>query len=324
MTPLVSAVLCIALIALCLYAILGGADFGGGVWDLLASGKRARAQREAITLAIGPVWEANHVWLIFTIVLLFMCFPPAFADLSIRLFRPLTIALIGIILRGAAFVFRNYAAGAQGISLMWGATFGGASVLAPLAFGLCVGGMATGRYAWTSPFAWCIAIFALTLCAQVAAVFLTAEAADPELIEDFRRRALVASLAVVIAGAVALFVAYLTERALFVHLSAPHALVIVGAAMFLGAAVAGALLAARFTIARLLVAGEVVGILGAWFGAQSPYLIAGRFTYMQAASGERILEAFLIVTAAGAVVLLPSLWLLFSVFKGVPAARPKT
>ncbi|HTV72515.1 MAG TPA: cytochrome d ubiquinol oxidase subunit II [Candidatus Acidoferrales bacterium] len=322
MTPLVACVLTVALIALCLYAVFGGADFGGGVWDLLATGRRARAQREAITLAIGPVWEANHVWLIFTIVLLFTCFPPAFADLSIGLFVPLTIALVGIVLRGAAFVFRNYAAGAQGISLVWGAIFGGASVLAPLAFGLCVGGMATGRYAWSSPFAWCIAAFALTLCAQVAAVFLTMEVADAELVGDFRRRALLATLAVAAVGAVALIVAHATEPALFARLAAPRALVIVAVAMLLGAALGAALIGARYAVARILVAGEVVAILGAWFGAQTPYLIADRFTYMQAASGERVLTAFLIATGVGAIVLFPSLWLLFSVFKRAPA--PKT
>jgi cytochrome bd ubiquinol oxidase subunit II len=314
----VTLVLIVALLGVSLYAVLGGADFGGGVWDLLAFGKRARAQREAISLAIGPVWEANHVWLIFTIVLLFTCFPPAFADLAVGLFVPLTIALVGIVLRGAAFVFRNYAADVPGASPAWGAVFGGASVLAPLAFGLVAGGIATGRYAWTSPFAWCIAAFAIALCAQVAAVFLTIDVADRRLVQDFRRRAFVATFAVALAGAVALGVARAMEPALFAELVSWRSLTSVAVAMLLGIALLGALAARRYAVARITVACEIVAILTAWFGAQSPYLIEGRYTYAQAASSDAVLEAFVIATAIGALFLVPSLFLLLSVFKRAP------
>jgi cytochrome d ubiquinol oxidase subunit II len=314
----VTLVLVVGLLAVSLYAVLGGADFGGGVWDLLAFGKRARAQREAISLAIGPVWEANHVWLIFTIVLLFTCFPPAFADLAIGLFVPLTIALIGIVLRGAAFVFRNYAADVPGASPAWGAVFGGASVLAPLGFGLVAGGMATGRYDWTSPFAWCIAAFAIALCAQVAAVFLTIDVADRRLVQDFRRRAFVATVAVAFVGAVALGVARVTEPALFTELVSWRSLTSVAVAMLLGVASLGTLAVRRYAVARITVACEVIAVLAAWFGAQSPYLIEGRFTYAQAASPDAVLEAFVITTAIGALFLIPSLCLLLLVFKRAP------
>ncbi|HEY0798518.1 MAG TPA: cytochrome d ubiquinol oxidase subunit II, partial [Candidatus Baltobacteraceae bacterium] len=208
---LVTLVLLAALIAISLYAILGGADFGGGVWDLLAFGPRAQAQRDAVTLAIGPVWEANHVWLIYVVVLLFTCFPSAFADLAIGLYFPLMIALVGIVLRGAAFVFRNYAADAEGISSLLGVVFGSASILAPIGFGLAVGALATGRDNWTGPFACCIALFAVALCAQIAAVFLTIDVTDRRLAEDFRARALLATLAVAAIGAVALLTASATE-----------------------------------------------------------------------------------------------------------------
>jgi cytochrome d ubiquinol oxidase subunit II len=105
----IAAIVAVGGVAMMLYAVLGGADFGGGVWDLLATGPRAQAQRDAITHAIGPVWEANHVWLIYILVLSWTCFPPAYADVAIGLYAPLSFALIGIVLRGAAFVFRNYA-----------------------------------------------------------------------------------------------------------------------------------------------------------------------------------------------------------------------
>src|SRR5690349_12175088 len=98
----------VAVAALLAYAVLAGADFGGGIWDLLARGPREEAQRSAITTAMGPVWEANHVWLIFLIVLLFSCFPAAFAALSVAFFVPFHLVLAGIVLRGAAFVFRSH------------------------------------------------------------------------------------------------------------------------------------------------------------------------------------------------------------------------
>src|SRR5216684_4080407 len=129
--------------ALILYALLGGADYGGGVWDLFAFGKRAPAQRALIAQAIGPVWEANHVWLIFVIVVLFTAFPPAYAALSVALFVPLHLVLVGITLRGAAFVFRGPQAGGPG-SGPWGAVFGVASVITPALLGMCVGAVSAG------------------------------------------------------------------------------------------------------------------------------------------------------------------------------------
>ena len=139
--------------ALVLYAVFGGADFGGGVWDLLATGPRASRQRAAITDAIGPVWEANHVWLVFALVLLFTCFPEAFAAISVGLFAPLLLALVGIVLRGAAFVFRNYASDAPAVTALWTVVFGIASLLTPFFLGAAAAGLATGRFAWAEPFA---------------------------------------------------------------------------------------------------------------------------------------------------------------------------
>ena len=178
MTPVLGAAL-IALAAVVLYSVLGGADFGGGVWDLLATGPRRNAQRDTISDAIGPVWEANHVWLIFVIVALFTCFPLAYADIATNLNAPLTIALLGIVLRGAAFVFRNYASDSPRLARSWTLVFGASSLLAPFFLGDAAGALATGRYAWTSPFALAVGLFAVALCAQVAAVFLLRETDDP-------------------------------------------------------------------------------------------------------------------------------------------------
>lgn len=305
----------VALVAIALYTVFGGADFGGGVWDLLASGPRRDAQRDAISDAIGPVWESNHVWLIFAVVTLFTCFPPAFADVATYLNAPLTLALAGIVLRGAAFVFRNYASDAVALARSWTVVFGASSIVAPFFLGDAAGALATGRYAWTSPFALSVGLFAVALCAQIAAVFLLHETDDPALREDFRRRAIRATLAVWVAGLLPALLARQAEPAFFAALTGPAARTAIGAALLLGVAVMLLVARRRDVAARAAVGAEVLAVLGGWFGAQSPSLVPGRWTLASAASSPAMLEAFLIAAAAGAVVLIPSLLLLFAVFK---------
>src|SRR5947199_9124883 len=132
----------IVFVALNAYAVLGGADFGGGVWDLLALGPRRERQRELIAEAIGPVWEANHVWLILAIVLLFTCFPPAFARLGTLLHIPLSLVFIGVVLRGSAFTFWRY--GADEEQRHWGVVFAIASLITPFLLGTTAGTIASG------------------------------------------------------------------------------------------------------------------------------------------------------------------------------------
>ena len=316
MTP-VAVVALIGLGALALYAILGGADFGGGVWDLLASGPRAREQRAAITAAIGPVWEANHVWIIYTLVLLFTCFPPAFADIASGLYVPLVFALIGIVLRGAAFVFRNYA-GAGAANATWSAVFGVASLLTPFAFGAAAGGLALGNYAWSSPFALATGLFAVAACAQLAAVFMLSEVPPGPLQEDFRRRAIRATIAVWILGIVPALAAGRTAAILRAALSDPVAFGSIALALAAGLAVILCVVRRREGAARVAVGIEALAILGGWFGAQAPALVPGRYTYVSAASSDAMIVAFLIATGAGFIVLVPSMLLLFRVFKRVP------
>jgi cytochrome d ubiquinol oxidase subunit II len=170
-------------------AVLGGADFGGGVWDLFAGGPRRDEQREAIAHAMGPVWEANHVWLIFVIVLLFTAFPPAFAALSVGLFGLFHFVLVGVTLRGAAFVFRGPEVGDRGAG-HWGTVFGVASVITPVLLGMAVGAVSAGSLRvqggqvqiggatpWLAPISLVIGALALALCAYLAAVYLTVETA---------------------------------------------------------------------------------------------------------------------------------------------------
>ena len=209
-----------AILALSLnaYVLFGGADFGGGVWDLLASGPRRARQRSVIAHALGPIWEANHVWLILAIVLAFTCFPPLYARLGTLLHIPLTLMLVGIVLRGSAFTFRTYDSQHDATQRRWGRIFASASVITPILLGVSIGAVVSGRLApmpgasfaqqyiepWCTPFAFSVGLLALVLFAFLAAVFLTLETGDSELREDFRRRALAAGVAVFFASALVL------------------------------------------------------------------------------------------------------------------------
>src|SRR5437764_5309144 len=134
----------VMVVSLNAYVLTGGADFGGGVWDLLASGPRRAAQRELIASQIGPIWEANHVWLILVVVVLFTAFPAAFATLGVVLHVPLSLLLIGIVLRGSSFVFRSYGARDDATQQRWGRVFAMASVITPILLGIVVGAVASG------------------------------------------------------------------------------------------------------------------------------------------------------------------------------------
>ena len=304
----------IILVSLTAYVLFGGADFGGGVWYLLASGPRRAQQREVIAKAIAPVWEANHVWLILAIVLLFTCFPRAFAVIAIGLHIPLTLMLIGIVLRGSAFVLQSYGGGG-------GRVFATASLVTPVLLGMCVGAVATGTVwrgvrdgsfvtsfigSWLTPFAFAVGVFTLACFAFLAAVYLTLEPKDAQLQEDFRTRALLAGLAVVLAA---------ISLAVFPDAPPVHAGIIALAA---AAALAAfwSLWRRRYRIARAATAAEVVFIVWGWALAQYPYLVPPDLTIADAASPRVTLELALIAVLAGAVVLFPSLYYLMRIFKG--------
>src|ERR1700757_3651575 len=201
----------IMLISLILYGVTGGADYGGGMWDLLASGPRAKRQRHAIVEAIAPIWEANHVWLILVIVLLFSGFPRAFSAIMIALHIPITAMLIGIVLRGSAFVFRKYDSTADAVQRRWSTIFGIASFFTPFFQGLTLGALTTGNIhlvgdqittgffaGWLTPFALTCGLFALALFAFLAATYMTvAVQSQPDLQNDFRLRAVWAQTALI-------------------------------------------------------------------------------------------------------------------------------
>ena len=319
-------------LALNAYALLGGADFGGGVWDLLATGPRKERQREVIAEAIGPVWEANHVWLILALVLLFTCFPPAFARLGTLLHIPLSLVLIGIVLRGSAFTFWRYGGGGHGDPEQrhWGVVFAVASLITPLLLGTTVGAIASGPLTdrgagtgeafyttyvapWLNPFALSVGVFALVAFAFLAAVYLTVEVEEPELREDFRRRALASGVALFGAALSALLLSPAAVRGALVFASWAVPLhLLTGAAAVTALA---ALWYCRWRLARAAAAVQVSLILWGWALSQRPYILPPDLTVAAAAAPPATLRLALAALVLGAVVLLPSLYYLFRVFK---------
>jgi len=315
----------ILLAGLTLYAALGGADFGGGLWDLLAGAdQRGRAPRQLIDDTITPVWEANHVWLIFVLVIFWTAFPPAFAAVMTAAALPLWLAAFGIVLRGAGFAFRK-----EVETLHWqrlfGACFAFSSLIVPFFMGTVIGAIASGRVpatpahtdlaVWTGPTSLMIGALFVAVCAYLAAVFLTREASRRE---DHRLRRYFAQRAVV-AGAIsgALSLATMAE----IHSSNPalfhglthRALPLVILAAACGLAVLALLATGRAHGLRTLSVLGVAAVVFGWGVAQSPVLLPGTgMTLTTAAAPHSVLVTIVVIFVVAALLVGPSFLLLFS------------
>jgi cytochrome d ubiquinol oxidase subunit II len=313
------------------YAVFGGADFGAGVWDLLAFGPDAQEQHDLIDQALGPVWETNHVWLIFLVVGLFSAFPAPFAVLVTVLYVPLTLALIGVALRGSAFVFRTHGLRTGKAAMkVWTRVFSFSSIITPFFLGLAAatvaggqirvqGGVAQanlGAFVLT-PFALTIGFMAIALCATLAAIFLTVEATNNNkhvIAEAFRWRGLIAGAITAILGALGLLLAPSAAPILWQGMLA-HALPVVIATMIIGIATAVTLFFRYFQIARALIVAETAFLLGSWGVSQIPYLIPPDVTVDAGAGPPSTLLLMLIGVIIGMIIILPSIWYLFYIFK---------
>lgn len=315
--------------SLTLYALLGGADFGGGVWALLARGPRAEAQRTTVARAIGPIWEANHVWMVIAVVLLFTSFPLAFSVAMIALHIPITLMLIGIVMRGSAFMFEKVDPAGRGGPAGWQRVFAISSLVTPVMIGVVFGaitvpgigyegGAVSGGFfaPWMAPFPWAVGGFTLAIFAWLAASYLTLETDDGALTEDFRLRALWCGAAVAaIGGLLILLGLHGSEgiQQLFHHTWA--GLLLVSGCLTLAGA-EGALLGRRYVAARLAAASTVAFLLAGWAVRQYPYLIAGAVTIDEAAAPEVTQRIVLWILGVGAVILAPAFTYLYLTFKG--------
>lgn len=327
------AVGCVLLVGIVLYGVFGGADFGAGLWDLTAGGARkGRQARALIDHAIGPVWEANHTWLIFCLVILWSGFPTAFAAIVTTLYIPLGIAVFGIVLRGSGFAFRKVLIGAAGRQVN-SAVFAVPSVITPFGFGTVAGGIASGRVpsggygdpltSWLNPTSFLGGVLAVTTCGYLAALFLTEEATQagaPRLATWAHRRALVSAGIAGIVALTGLFVLHHDAERLFDRLTGPALpLVVVSAVAGLAALAATALPHRRWRHrpVRLLGALAVAAILSGWGVGQYPYLLGDHLRISDASAPPQTMEALIVVAGLAVVFVVPPLvWLLLLTQRG--------
>jgi cytochrome d ubiquinol oxidase subunit II len=318
------AVAVVLLVGIVAYAVFGGADFGAGFWDLVAGGAaRGERPRALISDAIGPVWEANHVWLIFCLVVLWTAFSEVFASIGLTMFVPLTLAALGIVLRGSGFAFRKVVE-TTGERRLFGAAFASSSVIVPFCMGAIVGGIASGRVpaggesgdlwsSWLNPTSVLGGVLAVVACAYLSAVFLVSDArrhGDEELAGYFRRRAIGAAIVAGLVALAGLFILRDEARHLFDGLfSRALPLVILSGLCGLGAL--ALLLRDAHRGARILAIGAVASIVVGWAVAQWPYLLPNSVTIGEAAAPDGTLWSVLIVFAIAAVTIVPAIGFLY-------------
>jgi cytochrome d ubiquinol oxidase subunit II len=317
------AVAAILWVGVTLYAVFGGADFGAGFWDLTAGGpRRGAAARARIEHSIGPVWEANHVWLIFILVVSWTAFPRAFSAVMTTLYIPLALAAVGIVLRGAGFAFRKSVDDERARRAM-GAAFAASSVVTPFFMGAAVGAIASGRVpaagdgdpieSWTGASSLLIGAMFVAAGAYLAAVFLVEDsrrAGDSDLERYFARRAIAAAL---VAGAAALggILVMKTDSSLLYYGLTDEGLPLVVASGVFGAAVLAILARGARRGLRPLAAGAVVAVIWGWGVAQHPFLLPESLTIDAGAGAGAALTGLIVVFGAAVLLVLPSLGLLY-------------
>ncbi len=324
--------LIVLLTALTLYAVLGGADFGAGIWEFTTALQSTEKQRDHIFKAIGPVWEANHVWLIFMLMILLNGFPVAFAGLGRALWLPLLLALGGIVFRGASYVFRSYNYGSRHERTAWEAVFAIASTAAPLFLGASAGAIASGKLqitasggyeadyltGWISALPVFTAFYSVGMCAYLAAVFLTREAQmirDESLTILWRQRSLSTGLWMGLLSLGGLVMVSIEAPQLAAGFQARGwPLVIVSLVCGMGSLVE--LWKWRFTQAGVAAVGAVAAVIWGWGVSQYPQIIPPSIASDSAKAPDNVLWLMLAVISLGAVLLFPSLGYLFVLFKG--------
>ena len=319
-----TAVAVILFVAVTAYAVFGGADFGAGFWDLVAGGAdRGERPREVIDHSIGPVWEANHVWLIFVFVVLWTGFSEAYASITLTVFVPLTIAAFGIVLRGSSFAFRKTVFRTRD-RRNFGAAFAISSVFVPYCMGAVAGAVASGRVppggeagdpwtSWINPTSVLGGVLAVIVVAYLAAVYLVFDSrrlGDAQMVEYFRRRAIGAAVVAGLAALVGIFVLRADAEYVFDGLmSRALPLVILSGVCGVGSLV---LLTRNATSgARVLAMGAVASIVAGWGVAQWPYLLPETLEVAEGAAPSATLTTLLVAAIGAVLIVLPGFILLY-------------
>jgi cytochrome d ubiquinol oxidase subunit II len=320
--PELIAVAVVLLAVIAAYALFSGADFGGGIWDLLAGGtRRGAVPRAAIDASVTPVWEGNHVWIIFGLVIMWTAFPPAFAAIMTALFTPLALSLLGIFLRGVGFAFRHEAERLN-MQRLNGALFAASSLMAPFFLGTVIGAVATGAVpaapfgqvlsAWTSPTALVTGALFVATCAYIAAIYLVADSErrkQPEMVRYFSHRAIAAGVLSGVLAAVNLLLMRTSSPYIFDRLIGP-ALPLVVVSVVAGIAALVLVVLRRVQLMRIAAGLAVAAVVAGWGWAQYPWLLPGSLTLQAGSAPSAALWAELAVTGLAVLFVLPAFaWL---------------
>lgn len=316
-------ILILLLLGLNLYVVFGGADFGAGIWEFTTALQSSRKEKEHIYKAIGPVWEANHVWLIFVLVILFSATPAAFALLCEKLWLPFLLALVGIVFRGASYVYRSSTENASQQKWVWEAAFAVASILAPFFLGISFGAVASGQILDDSPFPWLTSFslfcgfFFVAMCTYLSSVYLTREAHlqnKTDLVRLWKKRSLSMGLWMGILSFIGIVFLWMEAPLLWnSFLQKSELLPLLSSVSGILALVC--LWKNRFHLASLFSIGAVTFVLWGWALAQFPFLILPDHHVQNFLSAPAILEAMFYSLVFGMLLLIPSFYFLFSVFK---------
>ncbi len=323
--------LLVALTALTIYAIFGGADFGAGVWEFSTAFQATPRERAHLYKAIGPVWEANHVWLIFVIVILFNAYPPVFAGLSRALWVPLLLVVMGIVFRGASYAFRGASKDRPVEKSGWEILFAVASTATPFFLGTSLGAIVSGQLAitsrgefhgdvlrdWLSPFSMFFGFYTVVMCSFLAAVLLYRESVlmgDRELDDLWRRRTLSTGLWMGLLSSVGLIMVWREAPELSTALWRT-AWPLIALSIISGASAWIATWMQRATWAVGCAAIAVASVIWGWGVAQYPVLIPPDITSAAVRAPDKVLWMMLAVIGIGATLLLPALAYLFALFK---------
>ncbi len=316
----------VMVVGIAAYATTAGADFGIGFWDLTAGGReKGFALRSRLERSIGLVWEANHVWLVFVLVVCWTCFSIAYSSIVSTLWIPFLIASIGIIFRGAAFAFRGEITSPRAQQVL-GGLFALSSILTPFFLGAMLGGVASGRVpvgnaagdpwsSWANPTGVYFGVIAVVTGIYLAAIYTAADAqsaGEKDLEEQLRRRAIAAGVAAGVFAAAGLGILYADSRELFDDMfSKPAPLVFVAVTVAAGLVTLWAVSRRHLGIARLTSAAAVVTVIFAWAAGQWPYLLPGELTIADAAASTAMLASVIIAAGIGLIVLVPGLSYLY-------------
>ena len=321
------------LVSVYLYCLLGGADFGAGIVELTARGKSKERTKNLVSESMAPIWEANHMWLIITVVILFNAFPSIYTRISISLYIPLILLLVGIVLRGTAFTFRHYDAIKDESQKIYSKIFAYSSLMVTLFFGLIIGALISGKITakpvnfiegyiipWFNIFSISVGIFLCTLFSFIASVYLIGDSTDVSTRNEFIKKAKHATIAMVISGGLVFIASYIENVDLVVRFfSHPVSITLIAIATITLPFLWVTLSKGLIWFSRMIAGAQLLFILGGFYSIYFPTIVRLKngtdITLLNSAAPEVTLNYLGWALIIGSFIIFPSLFYLMKIFK---------